>query len=125
LVGPRSRVPVRPAHPADADLRGDPEARPHPGATAYLWDSGEHRILFIGDTFVLSEGGWDAAVLESSDRGSDVAILQLISELDFDVLAPRIANLGPPEHAATDAAEARRRISGILDRVRSYGARPG
>jgi hypothetical protein len=64
-------------------------------------------------------------VLESSDRGSDVASLQLISELDFDVLAPRIAHLGQPEHAAADAAEARRRISGILDRVRSYGARPG
>jgi hypothetical protein len=72
-----------------------------------------------GDAIYLGDGGWDAAVLESSDRGSYVANLQLISELDFDVLAPWIATGGQPGHAITDATEARRRISGVRDRVRS------
>src|SRR5215217_1714430 len=39
-----------------------------PGATAFLWDSGERRHLFTGDTIYLSDGDWVAAVLESSDR---------------------------------------------------------
>jgi hypothetical protein len=40
------------------------------GATAYLWQGGEHRCLFTGDTVYLREGEWVAAVLESSDRAS-------------------------------------------------------
>ena len=39
-----------------------------PGATAYLWDSGERRYLFTGDSLYLSDGEWMAAVLDSSDR---------------------------------------------------------
>jgi hypothetical protein len=85
---------------------------------ADLWDDGEHRAVFTGDTIHLSDGGWHAAVLECSDRGCYVASLQLISELDFDVLAPWIATSGQPGHAVTDATEARRRIRGIRDRVR-------
>jgi hypothetical protein len=65
---------------------------------------------FSGDTIYLRDGGWDAAVLQSSDRGSDVASLQLISELDFDVLAPWIV---------IGALEARRRIGGIRYPARS------
>jgi hypothetical protein len=85
----------------------------------------EHRVLFTGDTICFSDGDCYAAVLESSDRGSDVASLQLISELDFDLLAPWIATRGQPGRAVTDAAEARRRISGILGRFRSNVARLG
>jgi glyoxylase-like metal-dependent hydrolase (beta-lactamase superfamily II) len=94
-----------------------------PGATAYLWDTGEHRVLFTGDTIYLSDREWVAAVLESSDRESYAASLQLIGELDFDVLAPWIATRGQPSHTVTDPTDARRRISGILDRVRRGGSR--
>jgi glyoxylase-like metal-dependent hydrolase (beta-lactamase superfamily II) len=106
-------------HSRDDDFEVIPTPGHTPGATAYLWDTGGHRVLFTGDTVYLSDGEWAAAVLESSDRGDYVASLQLISELDFDVLAPWIATGGQPGHADTDAAEARRRISGILDRIRS------
>jgi glyoxylase-like metal-dependent hydrolase (beta-lactamase superfamily II) len=94
-----------------------------PGATAYLWRTGEHRVLFTGDTIYLSEGDWVAAVLESSDRESYAASLELIRELDFDVLAPWIATGGQPSHAATDATDARRRIDTILERVRKGASR--
>jgi glyoxylase-like metal-dependent hydrolase (beta-lactamase superfamily II) len=101
---------------------GDFEVIPIPGhtrgATAYLWDSGQHRCLFTGDTLYLREGEWVAAVLESSDRASYIESLELIRELDFDVLVPWLATAGQPFHAVTDKADARRRIGAVLERLR-------
>jgi glyoxylase-like metal-dependent hydrolase (beta-lactamase superfamily II) len=88
------------------------------GATAYLWDNGEHRLLFTGDSVYLNDGEWVAAVLASSDRDRYIESLELIRELDFDVLVPWAASAGGAFHAATDRADARRRIDAILDRVR-------
>lgn len=88
------------------------------GATAYLWDSGGHRCLFIGDTLYLREGEWVAAVLESSDRASYIASLELIKQLDFDMLVPWAATAGQPFHAVTDRADAGRRLDAVLERLR-------
>jgi glyoxylase-like metal-dependent hydrolase (beta-lactamase superfamily II) len=88
------------------------------GATAYLWDGGQHRCLFTGDTLYLREGEWVAAVLESSDRASYIESLELVKELDFDVLVPWAATAGQPFHAVTDKADAGRRIDAILERLR-------
>ena len=88
------------------------------GATAYLWDGGGHRCLFTGDSVYLREGEWVAAVLESSDRGAYIESLELIKQLEFDMLVPWAATAGHPCHAATDKADARRRIDAILARVR-------
>jgi glyoxylase-like metal-dependent hydrolase (beta-lactamase superfamily II) len=104
-------------------LDGDFEAIPTPGhtqgATAYLWDTGDHRLLFTGDTVFLRDGEWVAAVLDSSDREQYVASLELIRELDFDVLVPWAASAGDPYLAPVDAAERRQRIDAILERVRA------
>ncbi len=88
------------------------------GATAYLWDSGEHRCLFTGDTLYLSEGEWVAAVLESSDRAAYVESLELIKQLDFDMLVPWLATAGQAIHTVTDKADAGRRIDAVLERLR-------
>jgi glyoxylase-like metal-dependent hydrolase (beta-lactamase superfamily II) len=94
-----------------------------PGATAYLWDSGERRYLFTGDTIYLVDGEWVAAMLESSDRDSYLESLALLRELDFDVLVPWAASAGRPWFAETDRADARRRIDAIIDRLRDGGDR--
>jgi glyoxylase-like metal-dependent hydrolase (beta-lactamase superfamily II) len=103
-------------------LDGDFEVIPTPGhtsgASAYLWDSGEHRLLFTGDTVYLDDGEWVAAVLDSSDREAYIESLELIPELDFDVLVPWAATGGQPYYALTDRADTRRRIDAILERVR-------
>jgi glyoxylase-like metal-dependent hydrolase (beta-lactamase superfamily II) len=91
------------------------------GATAYLWETGEHRCLFTGDTVYLRGGEWVAAVLPSSDRETYVESLELIRELDFDVLVPWVASAGEPYHDFTDEADTRRRIDAILKRVRRGG----
>lgn len=103
-------------------LDGDFEVIPTPGhtagATAYLWDSGEHRLLFSGDTIYLDDGEWVGAVLSSSDRAAYVHSLELIAGLEFDVLAPWAATRGQPYYAVTDRADARRRIGAIVERLR-------
>ncbi|MGH2945954.1 MAG: MBL fold metallo-hydrolase [Solirubrobacteraceae bacterium] len=105
-------------HTLDDDFEVIPTPGHTSGATAFLWDSGEHRLLFTGDTIYLRDGEWVAAVLGSSDRAAYVETLELIRELDFDVLVPWAATGGRPPYAVTDRADARRRIDAILERVR-------
>jgi glyoxylase-like metal-dependent hydrolase (beta-lactamase superfamily II) len=110
-------------HMLDEDLEVIPTPGHTSGATAYLWDSGEHRLLFTGDTIYLDAGEWVAAVLESSDRVAYMQSLELIRELDFDVLVPWAATGGQPYFALTDRADTRRRVDAILKRVWNGEAR--
>jgi|SRR5215207_8192699 len=102
----------------DGDFEVIPTPGHTPGATAYLWNSGDHRVLFTGDTIYLSGGKWVAAVLDSSDRASYAASLEVIRELDFDMLVPWIATAHQPYYALTNPAEKRRCVDAILERVR-------
>jgi glyoxylase-like metal-dependent hydrolase (beta-lactamase superfamily II) len=108
-------------HTLDDDFEVIPTPGHTSGATAYLWDTGQHRFLFTGDTIYLQDGEWVAAVLGSSDREPYIESLELIRELDFDVLVPWAASVGQPYYAETDKADAQRRIDVILDRVRRGG----
>jgi hypothetical protein len=108
-------------HLLDDDFEAIPTPGHTPGATAYLWDSGEHRFLFSGDTIFLRDGEWVAAVLDSSDRAAYLESLELLRELDFDVLVPWAASAGQAYHAVTSRAQARRRIDAIAARVRAGG----
>jgi glyoxylase-like metal-dependent hydrolase (beta-lactamase superfamily II) len=95
-----------------------------PGATAYLWERGDHRFLFSGDSFYLHGDEWVDGLLASSDRAALVESLELIRELDFDVLVPWAASAGGPYWSLTDRARTRRRIDDLLVAVagRQHGA---
>ena len=88
------------------------------GATAFLWDTGEHRSLFTGDSIVLEDGEWVAALLSSSDRDDYINSLELIRGLDFDVIVPWAASLDGAYYAFTDKGDIRRRIDEMLERMR-------
>ena len=105
-------------HTLDDDFEVIPTPGHTPGATAYLWDTGEHRLLFTGDTIYLKDGEWVAAVLGSSDRAAYLDSLQLIRELDFDVLVPWAASRGQPPYVMTGRDDAQRRIDAIVERLR-------
>ena len=105
-------------HTLDGDLEVIPTPGHTPGATAYLWDSGQHRFLFTGDTIYLCDGDWIAAVLDSSDRAAYLDSLKLIRDLEFDVLVPWAATAGDAPHADTSNRDARHRIDAIIDRLR-------
>jgi hypothetical protein len=106
-------------HHLDEDFEVIPTPGHTRGATAYLWDTGSHRLLFTGDTIYLDRGEWVAALLDSSDRATYIESLELIRGLDFDVLVPWAATAGEPYVAMTDRADARRRIDAILERMRA------
>ena len=57
-------------------------------------------------------------MLELSDRAAYLESLELIKGLDFNLLVPWAATAGQPFHAATDKADAGRRIDAILERLR-------
>jgi hypothetical protein len=105
-------------HTLNSDFEVIPTPGHKSGATAYRWDSGEHRLLFTGDTVYLRDGEWVAAVLGSSDRAAYIDSLELIRELDFDVLVPWAASAGQPWYALTDEDDRRSRMDAILERVR-------
>ena len=122
------RAAAEDTHPVDhtfearATLDDDFELIPipghTPGATAFLWDSGEHRLLFTGDSVYLRNGDWVAAVLEgSSDRTAYIESLVLLRELEFDALVPWAA-AGEPYYTLTEPADARRRLDAIVERLR-------
>jgi hypothetical protein len=71
-------------HVLDDDFEVIPTPGHTPGATAYLWDNGSRRLLFTGDTIMLSNGEWTAAMLDSSDRERYIQSLELIRGLEFD-----------------------------------------
>ena len=112
------RATFRQRHMLDDDFEVIPIPGHTPGATAYLWDTGSHRVLFTGDTIFLSGGRWVAAVLDSSDRERYLESLELIRELDFDVLVPGIATAGEAPYAVVERDEIERRIDELIRRVR-------
>jgi Metallo-beta-lactamase superfamily len=114
----RVRAAFSQRHTLDDDFEAIPIPGHTPGSTAYLWDDGEHRYLFTGDTIYLRDGEWVDGLLESSDRARYVESLELVRGLEFDVLVPWAATVDRPHMAATDARDTRRRIDAILRRVR-------
>ncbi len=106
-------------HKLDADFEVIPTPGHTSGATAFLWNSGQHRFLFTGDTVYFGKQGWVAALLGSSDRKAYIESLELIRSLDFDVLVPWAAPVGEPFHALTDKTNTQRCIGVIIDRLRS------
>jgi glyoxylase-like metal-dependent hydrolase (beta-lactamase superfamily II) len=106
-------------HKLDEDFEVIPIPGHTGGATAFLWDSGQHRVLFTGDTIFFGRSKWRAAVLDGvSDRERYIESLELIRTLDFDLLVPGIAPAGRPYYSFTEGAEATQQIDEILERVR-------
>lgn len=107
-------------HFLDDDFEVIPTPGHTEGATAYLWDTGEHRALFTGDTIFFGRERWRAALLDGvGDRQRHIDSLELIQDLDFDLIIPGIASKGQPYFAWVDNREqARRNIDAIIERMR-------
>ena len=106
-------------HKLDEDFEVIPIPGHTGGATAFLWDSGQHRVLFTGDTIFFGRSKWRAAVLDGvSNRERYIESLESIRTLDFDLIVPGIAAAGRPYYSFTDRAEATQQIDAILERVR-------
>ena len=106
-------------HKLDEDFEIIPIPGHTGGATAFLWDTGQHRVLFTGDTVFLIGGRWRAAVLDGiSDRERYIESLELIRTLDFDLVVPGIAPAGEPYYEFVEKSVAEERIDEIIARLR-------
>jgi glyoxylase-like metal-dependent hydrolase (beta-lactamase superfamily II) len=68
------------------DLEIIPTPGHTPGALSYLWTSGRHRVLFIGDTIVPVDGEWRAWV-NKKHMQEMIYTLGLLADLDFNYIA--------------------------------------
>ena len=89
------------------------------GATMFLWDNGQHRLLFSGDTIWVQGGEWKAVLLAERDREAYLASISNIRELDFDILVPWGSKDGRPYAYGVTRTQAHDNLERILDRLRA------
>lgn len=91
-----------------------------PGATAYLWETGSHRVLFTGDSIIPGVDHWSAVALKGlSDRDRYITSLEMISALEFDLIVPWATSAGTATHAWTTPAERRQQVAATIARLRA------
>ena len=101
------------------DLEVIPTPGHTPGTTMFLWDNGEHRLLFPGGSIWVQGGEWKAVLLAESDRKSYLASLSLLMDLDFDILVPWGSEEGQPYGYGVTRAEAREKLRIIFERLQA------
>lgn len=110
-------------HKLDDDFEIIPTPGHTSGTTCYLWDNGEHRILFSGDMLVPRNDQWQVVVLDENLRLDYINSLKLIRELDFDILLPWTSNEGDPLFAKTTPSNTKIKIDETIKRVKNGGKR--
>jgi len=101
------------------DLEVIPTPGHTPGTTTFLWDNGEHRLLFPGDSIWVQGGQWKAVLLGESDREAYLDSLSTLIDVDFDILVPWGSEEGQPYGYGVTRAEARKNLGRIADRLRA------
>ena len=101
----------------DDDLEIIPTPGHTPGTTMFLWDNGEHRLLFPGDSLWVQGGEWKAVLLGDSDRAAYLHSLALVKGIDFDILVPWGVEAGAPYGYAVTRDEATTRLDRIIGRI--------
>lgn len=103
----------------DDDLEIIPTPGHTPGTTMFLWNSGEHRLLFPGDSIWVQGGEWKAVVLEDSDRSAYLDSLALLMDVAFDILVPWGVEEGEPYGYAVTRTQAHEHLERIRARLRA------
>ncbi|MEC7764166.1 MAG: MBL fold metallo-hydrolase [Pseudomonadota bacterium] len=118
---PRVNLPVAGTFSERHKIADDLEVIPTPGhtsgTTAFLWDNGETRFLFPGDSLWVQGGVWKAVLLGDSDRTAYLDSLTRLKEVEFDVLVPWGVETGEPYGYAVTRAEANGHLDSIIARL--------
>jgi len=101
------------------DLEVIPTPGHTPGATMFLWNNGEHRLLFSGDSIWVQRGEWKAVLLGESDREAYLASLSRLMELDLYILVPWASEEGQPYGYGVTRSEAHKNLGRIVDRLKA------
>ncbi|QIG78612.1 MBL fold metallo-hydrolase [Stakelama tenebrarum] len=118
----RTDLPIAGTFSERRKITEDLEVIPTPGhtagATTFLWDNGEHRFLFSGDTVWVQNSEWKAVLLDEDARDAYIdSVLQLMG-LSFDFVVPWGSEEGQPYGYWSTRAEAEQKLGKIIDRLR-------
>lgn len=117
----RTSLPIAGTFPKRMKIGEDLEIIPTPGHTPgsamFLWDNGEHRLLFPGDSIWVQGGEWMAVLLGESDPDAYLASLSILVDLDFDYLLPWGSEEGQPYGYGVTRAQAQEKLGRIIDRL--------
>jgi glyoxylase-like metal-dependent hydrolase (beta-lactamase superfamily II) len=122
----RTRLAVSATFDAPFKLGEDFEVWPMPGhtpgSTAFLWVTGEDRVLFTADSIYPREDGvWRAAVLDTSDRAAMADSIQRLAALEFTVLAPWVMPAAAQPLVRVAPRDGQQRMLQAAARVRAGG----
>jgi hypothetical protein len=119
----QTKLPITGTFSSRQRIADDLEVIPTPGHTAgtttFLWENGEHRFLFPGDSIWVQGGEWKAVLLGESDRADYLASLERLLEVDFDFLMPWGSGQGQPYGFGVTREKAQQNLEEIIDRLRS------
>jgi glyoxylase-like metal-dependent hydrolase (beta-lactamase superfamily II) len=119
----QTRLPITGTFSKRERIDDDLDVIPTPGHTAgttmFLWDNGEHRLLFPGDTIWVQSGEWKAVLLGEGDRDAYLASLSLLMGLDFDILVPWGSEEGQPYAYGVSKAQAQEKLGSIVERLQA------
>ena len=117
----QTKLPIAGTFSKREKIGDDLEIIPTPGHTSgttmFLWDNGEHRMLFPGDSIWVQGGEWKAVLLSEGDRAIYLASLSLLMDLDFDILVPWGSEEGEPYGYGITRTEAHEKLRRIIDRL--------
>ena len=108
-------------HMIGDDLEVIPTPGHTPGTTTFLWDIGDKRVLFPGDSIWVQGGEWKAVLLGDSDRSAYLDSLSLLKEIEFDMLVPWGVEVGAPYGYAVTRDEATEKLDRIIARLEAGG----
>ncbi|UII19108.1 MBL fold metallo-hydrolase [Fulvivirga ligni] len=97
---PKVNMPITNTYGKEEKIGGDLTIVPTPGhtqgTTSFLWDNGEYRFLFPGDSIWVQNGQWKAVLLSDGDRSAYLDSLETMKKLDFDFIVPWGVEEGSP-----------------------------
>ncbi|MGK2740348.1 MBL fold metallo-hydrolase [Tepidicaulis sp. LMO-SS28] len=119
----QTKLPIAGTFSKREKIGDDLEVIPTPGHTAgttmFLWDNGEHRLLFPGDSIWVQGGKWKAVLLDESHRQAYLASLTLLMDLDFDILVPWGNEDGQPYGYGVTRVQAEENLQRIISRLQA------
>jgi len=96
-----------------ADLEIIPTPGHTRGALSYLWTNGKKRYLFIGDTLVPRDGGWEFYVTKPN-RLIMARTVELLATLKFDIILSNSFAASPVAWLETGAQTRSKMFAGLL-----------
>lgn len=119
----QTNLPIAGTFSKREKIADDLEVIPMPGhtrgTTMFLWDNGEHNLLFPGDSIWVQGGEWKAVLLGESSRKAYLSSLSELMEVDFDFLMPWGAEEGQPYGYGVTRTEAQENLERIVDRLQA------